>query len=129
MFRTKTMLFAALSLVAGIGLVSPGLSATASAADRPALEDEKPAKAAVAVGVIVSVDLENNTFTIKVKGEGDASKEVALQINEATKYMIGKEEAGRADVLVVDAKVRVKHAEGVALAVTRMGKPDAPKPE
>lgn len=123
----KTRLFAALTLAATVGVFAPAQFVSASPTDQPVLQDKKPAKNNSVVGTVVSVDLAGNTFTVKTK----ADKEVQVQINDATKFMIGKETSTRDAVLVVDKHVRIKHKDGVALAVMQMPekpeKPDKPK--
>lgn len=129
MLIRKSNLFAALTLITGFGVIAPVLShAVPPSPTVLADEDEKPQRGAAVVGTIVSVDLANNTFTIKAQARGGGEeKEIAVQINDSTKYMAGKEASTREAVLVKGEKVRVKHKDGVALAVMSMKKVEKPE--
>lgn len=128
-FKT-THLLAALTLSLVAGVFTPHAVLANGLADQAVLEKEKAPKASTVVGTITSLDLDNNTFTVKTNGEGEADKVIEVTVTDETKYMLGMKVSTQGEVLVQDAKVRIKHKDGVADSVTRMVKGDKPpKPD
>lgn len=71
---------------------------------------ETTAKMKQVTGEVTAVDAKANTMTVK-KGK----KETAINVDDKTKIMVGKEKKALADVKVGD-KVTVHYAEGAAPA-------------
>lgn len=128
-FKT-THLLAALTLSLGAGVFTPRAVLADGLTDQAVLDKEKAPKTSTVVGTITSLDLDNNTFTVKTNGEGEADKVIEVTVTDETKYMLGMKVSTQGEVLVQDAKVRIKHKDGVADSVTRMVKGDKPpKPD
>jgi len=78
-------------------------------------DKEKPGMAAV--GTIVSVADDLSQFELQV-GKGEQSKTLNITVTDETVYEIDGEAATAEQVLVVDARVKVRHEDAVASKVS-----------
>ena len=67
-------------------------------------------------GTIKSFDANANSFVIST-GVGNDKKDVTIKVNATTKYTLDGKEATKDQALASGNTAKVKHADGVALAV------------